>query len=498
MKAIQLRSPLNLSYVSTDTSFTSLELSIFINSDVTAIDTTTTPDYFLLGEPIGLRLDFEIAELIRSKNNYTYREDFYDTRDTATYVLIRAVLLDDSGDEIEVKYNLIKVRDGYVERNDVQLLNSEISPDIRTYSNNVNALISSNQNDPFGGNDAYFADDNNDANKIEIRNITELVGLYTMSCFIKSTSIILFGGNVSSGLIKFNPSNGQVISTQGTVIAYDVFKIGEWYKISVVANMAVDTVFLIQDDQAGDPSGIFIFNPTIIKGNLLNFKPSEVLLQSNTTTFSSDNIEPKYMLDRKESVFYFSSFPDFTLGTRNFRITDFFINNPLMTSCIINTNRSIFFGNKNDISFFLIDTTILTPQKVICETKYTPVKLGFINKFGVIQDLVFFKKRVDTFNTSQQDFKANILRNGTYLPHTGQKQIISKTANAEVKLNTGFYPEDFNEVFKQLVYSTSYWINDEPAILKSTNFVFKTSVNDKLIDYAFDFEYANPDINDIT
>jgi len=492
MKAIQLRSPLNLSYVSTDTSFTSLELSIFINSDVTAIDTTTTPDYFLLGEPIGLRLDFEIAELIRSKNNYTYKSDFYTTRDTATYVLVRAVLLDDSGDQIEVKYNLIKVRDGYVGRNDVQLLNSEISPDIRTYSNNVNALISSNQNDPFGGNDAYFADDNNDANKIEIRNITELVGLYTMSCFIKSTSIILFGGNVSSGLIKFNPSNGQVISTQGTVIAYDVFKIGEWYKISVVANLAINTVFLIQDDQAGDPSGIFIFNPTIIKGNLLNFTPTEVLLQSNTNSFSSDEIIPTLMLDRKESVSYNAILLLNDNSQFNFNLTSIFISQRLRTSF-----KHISVDGQRFLSFFIINTTTITLSKLVCETKYTPVKVSFINKFGVIQDLVFFKKRVDTFNTSQQDFKANILRNGTYLPHTGQKQIISKTASAEVKLNTGFYTEEFNEVFKQLVYSTCYWIDDEPAILKSTNFVFKTSVNDKLIDYAFDFEYANPDINDI-
>jgi len=478
MKAIQLRSPLNLSYVSTDASFTSLELSIFINSDVTAIDTTTTPDYFLLGEPIGLRLDFEIAELIRSKNNYTYREDFYTTRDTATYVLVRAVLLDDSGDQIEVKYNLIKVRDGYVDRNEVQLLNSEIDPDIRNWSGNFGTSISINQSDPFGGTDAYFASDNDTAFSAALVNDLPLSGVHTLSVFLKGQTTLAIGNNTTKS-IRINLSTGSVSTVNSSVISYDVFKVGGWYKVSVVIDLNPNLFFVISEINPPNNFSVFVFNPTVTKGNLVNFTPAEVLLQSNTTTFLSDNIQPKYMLDRKESVAYTVS---------NDNLNTIFIASPLLTAYITTILNT---------SFFIISVTQLTPQKVICETKYTPVRLGFINKFGVIQDLVFFKKRVDTFNTSQQDFKANILRNGTYLPHTGQKQIISKTASAEVKLNTGFYPQDFNEVFKQLVYSISYWIDDEPAILKSTNFVFKTSVNDKLIDYAFDFEYANPDINDI-
>jgi len=482
MKAIQLRSPLNLSYVSTDTSFTSLELSIFINSDVTAIDTTTTPDYFLLGEPIGLRLDFEIAELIRSKNNYTYREDFYTRRDTATYVLVRAVLKDNSDEVISKQYNLIKVRDGYVERNDVQLLYSEIDTDPRNWSDNVNATIASGADDPFSGSDGYSIGNQPQDFTCRLVQTLQISGIYTLSCFFAQTNeIVLFGRDIANS-IEVDLSDGSVFSVNGNVIAYDIFKVAGSYKISIVLTVVSgQSTFRISENVAEGDFNITIFNPTIIKGNLLNFTPREVLLQSNTTSFSSENISLKYMLDRKESIAY--STP------QGNDLRALFIANPLSTSYLTRT----FFND----SFFLIDTTLLTPQKIICETKYTPVKVSFINKFGVIQDLVFFKKRVDTFNTSQQDFKANILRNGTYLPHTGQKQIISKTANAEVKLNTGFYPQDFNEVFKQLVYSTSYWIDNEPAILKSTNFVFKTSVNDKLIDYAFDFEYANPDINDI-
>jgi len=489
MKAIQLRSPLNLSYVSTDTSFTSLELSIFINSDVTAIDTTTTPDYFLLGEPIGLRLDFEIAELIRSKNNYTYREDFYTTRDTATYVLVRAVLKDDNGDQIEVKYNLIKVRDGYVDRNEVQLLNSEISPNINTWNANENVIITNSAAQPFAGINSYFVTDEPDSQKPILKNILQVKGIYTLSFFILGFGTIEFGKNLDDKILV-DITNGFITGVIGNVISYDIFKVGGgFYKVSVVQDMILGDQFRISKPLAAGDAVFRVFNPTIIKGNLLNFTPTEVLLQSNNTIYdfidSTNNGIVRFLLDRKESVAYnvISTFGVVVdLRAR-------FISSPLITS---------FNAQSNVIrSFFIINETTFFIKPITCETKYTPAKVSFINKFGVIQDLVFFKKRVDTFNTSQQDFKANILRNGTYLPHTGQKQIISKTASAEVKLNTGFYPEDFNEVFKQLVYSTSYWINDEPAILKSTNFVFKTSVNDKLIDYAFDFEYANPDINDI-
>ena len=389
-------------------------------------------------------------------------------------------MLDSDGDEIDTKYNFFKVRDGYVDRNEVQLLNSEIDPDPRTWNSNNNASITSNQVDPFSGNDGYFIEDTNDGNNAFLLNTLQLSGIYTLSCFFeKSSPEEVLIGNGFSPSITVDMSDGSLKTVRGNVIAYDIFKIGQSYKVSVVVNMELGDQFRISEETAPDPFGVILFNPTIIKGNLLNFTPSEVLLQSNTTTFSSDNIEPKFMLDRKESVAY---------RVFNYDLRPAFISDRFPTSYITTLLNT---------SFFLIDTIQLTPQKLICEPKYTPVKVSFINKFGVIQDLVFFKKREDSFNTNQQDFKANILRNGTYLSHTGQKQIINKQASAQVKLNTGFYPEDFNEVFKQLQYSFIYWIDDEPAILTGSNFAFKTSVNDNLINYSFDFEYANPDINDI-
>jgi hypothetical protein len=483
MKALQLRSPINVSYFNSGGGFSSVELSIYVNRDVTDIDTTTVPDYSLVSEPINQRVNFEIAELIRSKNDYLYEDDFYTARDTATYVLLRAVLLDSDGDEIDTKYNFFKVRDGYVDRNEVQLLNSEINPDPRTWSDNDNTTITTNnETDPFNGNDMYIVFDTTKPAPYILENKLQLTGIHTLSCFVLGFEPIQIGKD-SDNYIIINPSTGIILGVVGDVLSYDIFKVGQWYKISIVQNMSLNDGLRIREQTGAGADLIKIFNPTIIKGNLVNFTPQEVLLQSNTQVFSHTSIRPLYMVDRKESVAYNL---DTTLADRDLRA--FFIANPLVDSAISITSER---------EFFLINQTLTIPEKILCEIKYTPVKVSFINKFGVIQDLVFFKKREDSFNTTQQDFKANILRNGTYLPHTGQKQIINKQASAKLKLNTGFYPEEFNEVFKQLQYSINYWIDDEPAILTGSNFAFKTSVNDKLINYSFDFEYANPDINDI-
>ena len=482
MKALQLRSPINVSYFNSGGGFSSLELSIYVNRDVTNINTNTVADYSLIAEPINNRVNFEIAELIRSKNDYLYEDDFYTARDTATYVLLRAVLLDSDGDEIETKYNFFKVRDGYVDRNEVQLLDSEINPDPRTWSNEFNRTITADGDDPFGGTDAYSISDTNDADPFVIRDILQLTGIHTLSCFVLGDKPIQIGKD-SDNYIIINPSTGIILGVVGDVLSYDIFRVGGWFKISIVQNMSLNDGFKIREQIPAGAALIKIFNPTIIKGNLLNLTPSEVLLQSNTQVISHTSIRPLYMVDRKESVAY-----DLNSTSADRDLRAFFIANPLVNSAIASITRR---------EVFLINQTLTIPENILCEIKYTPVKVSFINKFGVIQDLVFFKKREDSFNTTQQDFKANILRNGTYLPHTGQKQIINKQASAKLKLSTGFYPEDFNEVFKQLQYSINYWIDDEPAILTGSNFAFKTSVNDKLINYSFDFEYANPDINDI-
>ena len=61
------------------------------------------------------------------------------------------------------------------------------------------------------------------------------------------------------------------------------------------------------------------------------------------------------------------------------------------------------------------------------ECKYNPYKVTFVNKFGVLQDLWFFKRSNLSLNTQQESYKANIVTDGTYSINSRQKTVFNKT-----------------------------------------------------------------------
>jgi hypothetical protein len=70
-------------------------------------------------------------------------------------------------------------------------------------------------------------------------------------------------------------------------------------------------------------------------------------------------------------------------------------------------------------------------------------------------------------------------------------------ANQSISVNTDWVNEDYNEIFKQLlVTDEAYWVTDEatdtckPITINTSTIVFKTGVVDKVIQYAFDFNFG--------
>ena len=135
------------------------------------------------------------------------------------------------------------------------------------------------------------------------------------------------------------------------------------------------------------------------------------------------------------------------------------------------------------------------------ECKYNPYKVTFVNKFGALQDLWFFKRSNLSLQTKEESYKANIVTNGTYSINSRQKTVFNKTGVEKLQLNTGFYPESYNEIFRQLTLSEEVWMNYNgdtlPITVMSSNLNYKTSLNDKLINYTIDVEFANNKINNI-
>ena len=142
----------------------------------------------------------------------------------------------------------------------------------------------------------------------------------------------------------------------------------------------------------------------------------------------------------------------------------------------------------------------------VCEPKYTPYKVTFINKFGALQDMYFFKKSVESISTNQETYKRSTmdLVSLSYSVSSHQAATFNKNGNERITMNTGFISEDYNEVIRQLLLSEQVWmtkLTDEELVLPlnvvSNSLTYKTNVNDKLIDYTLEFNYAYDKINNI-
>jgi len=136
-------------------------------------------------------------------------------------------------------------------------------------------------------------------------------------------------------------------------------------------------------------------------------------------------------------------------------------------------------------------------------------KITFVNKYGALQDIWFFLKSVNTTTKKQEQFQRNIVTStGGYSVNTHTKQVFNTIANTSITLSSGYYPEWANQWFEQLLLSEQVWLTrpkpfnpsqDEvvPVNVKKNTMVKKTSLNDKLIDYTFDFDMSFDYINNI-
>lgn len=151
------------------------------------------------------------------------------------------------------------------------------------------------------------------------------------------------------------------------------------------------------------------------------------------------------------------------------------------------------------------DTTLLKTISInnICEPKFTPYKVTFVNKYGAYQDIYFFKKSTETMNVTDERFKRNTVVNSTssYPVYNGQEERYNTNAKTTIKLNTGFVNEDFNSTIEELFLSENVWIRKDgqtlPIIPTTKSMTFKTSLNDKLANYTVDFDFAFNKINNV-
>ncbi len=142
-------------------------------------------------------------------------------------------------------------------------------------------------------------------------------------------------------------------------------------------------------------------------------------------------------------------------------------------------------------------------------------KIIFINKYGAQQELWFFLKHSESISRKNEGFKSNTLFSiaganpPAYDIQDAPKKVFNTQANKTHVLSSGYYPEWANDYFEQLLLSEYVWlevvkdnfipIQNEviPVKVKNSSINFKTSLNDKLIEYTIEFEDAFDYINNI-
>ena len=151
--------------------------------------------------------------------------------------------------------------------------------------------------------------------------------------------------------------------------------------------------------------------------------------------------------------------------------------------------------------------------KTVEECKYNPYRITFRNRFGVMEDLWFFKKSTVSMSVKSEEFRANQLTsriNARELnigydntPITRSSQEYNKNGVEKITINSGFVDEALNESFKQLMLSEEVELYDfnndirSAVKIKDSELKLKTSTNDKLINYTIEVEMSNSIIDNI-
>ena len=142
------------------------------------------------------------------------------------------------------------------------------------------------------------------------------------------------------------------------------------------------------------------------------------------------------------------------------------------------------------------DNILLINTTNECEPIYTPLKCAFINRYGGWDFITLFKNSINNFNATSKDF--NLLPSALdYDTRQGRKQDFNFELMQKLKCNTGFVPENYSELIKDLIVSEVVLLDNKPVKVLTTSYEEKTTFNNNNINYEIEFEYNYNLINDV-
>jgi hypothetical protein len=129
-------------------------------------------------------------------------------------------------------------------------------------------------------------------------------------------------------------------------------------------------------------------------------------------------------------------------------------------------------------------------------SKYGANKVVFINKYGVLQEMWFTAKTTESISVLGERFKSGFVsQNGAINRFKHQIADYNKNGKIRYTLNTTYICEGVTRYIEELLLSELVWMQMNgdyfPVNVTSSDIQYKSSVNDKLVNYTIEVEQAN-------
>ena len=193
-----------------------------------------------------------------------------------------------------------------------------------------------------------------------------------------------------------------------------------------------------------------------------------------------------------------------------------------LTNWLVGRGSALRPATANWYKLQLLDTfdNVLDERKFIvtCEAKYQPIQLAYLSRYGTWNYCTFFKKSEETIDVSAEQYRTisgRVKDNEWFVGlHNPVYKQYNKNGKRRLTINSGFVAEEFKEVMEQIMLSEYVLIVDDSTVVKdgstytydinnntkavninTNSLVKKKAVNDKLIEYTLDLEYAFDELN---
>jgi hypothetical protein len=136
-----------------------------------------------------------------------------------------------------------------------------------------------------------------------------------------------------------------------------------------------------------------------------------------------------------------------------------------------------------------------------CIQKYPNIRIKWKNRYGQFDWFNFYMVNRQSFQTEKRTYQPQLgsWEASTLSYNDYDSGILNYVVDSKqsISVNSFWISESYNDILKELlVTDEAYWVYDEPnnkvrpITIKTSDIVFKTGVNDHLIQYQFDFDYG--------